>query len=51
MKVLIARSSHKKSNKKETNSIFRHFCPGLPGVQKVDPPPSGAPWATYYMAK
>ena len=30
MKVLIVRSSHKNSNKKETNSVFHHFCPGLP---------------------
>ena len=29
MKILIVRSSHKNSNKKETNSVFLHFCPGL----------------------
>ena len=44
-------SSHKNSNKQETNSVFHHFCTGLPVGYKVDPPTSGAPWATYYTAK
>ena len=30
MKVLTVSSSHKNSNKKGTNSVFHHFCPGLP---------------------
>ena len=30
MTVLIVRSSHNNSNRKETSSVFHHFCPGLP---------------------
>jgi len=63
MKVLMIRSSHENSNIKKKKSIFYHFCPVLPvrlticpikqcgTLCKVDPPPSGAPWATFYTAK
>jgi len=30
IKFLIIRSSHKNSNRKETKSVFHHFCRGLP---------------------
>ena len=49
MKVLMIRSSYKNSNSKKTKSIFHHFYPSL--EYKVDPPPSGATWATFYTAK
>jgi len=30
MKVLVASSSHKNSNRKEAKSVFHNFCPGPP---------------------